>query len=139
MPTTSWVHCAMWFEVVMSWNGRQNAAKLGSWPLPSDVGSTPTIQISVPDALSLLLLAGGGRRPYWRIEDTVSHSSACPSASWKVNGAHLGNELVRAVLPLSATPGPFAAASATGLVASGGSAVAHIVAVGSLSALQAVS
>src|SRR5882724_4512296 len=122
----------------MSWNGRQKAAKLGSWPLASDVGSTPTIQMSVPVALSLLLLAGGGRRPYWRIDDTVSHSKDWPSASWNVNGDHFGNELVRSVVPLSATPGPLALAISTGLVVSGGSGVAHILADGSLSALQPV-
>src|SRR5262245_23117857 len=122
----------------MSWKGRAKAAKLGSWPLASALGSKPTIQISVPDALSLPLPAGGGRRPYWRIDETVSHSRVRCSLSWKVNGAHLGNELVRSVLPLSATPGALAAASATARVAPGGSGVAHILAEGSLSALQPV-
>src|SRR4051812_40185141 len=118
----------------MSWNGSANAAKLGSRPFDSACGSNPTIQISVPDVLSLLLFDGGGRSPYWRIDDTVSHSSVCCSSSANVNGAHLGNELVRLVVALSATPGASAAASSTGLVAAGGSGVAHIFADGSLSA-----
>src|SRR5262249_49670588 len=29
-PTTWVVHCAMWFDVVTSWNGSANATKLGS-------------------------------------------------------------------------------------------------------------
>ena len=32
-----------------------------------------------------------------------------------MKGAHLGKELVSAVTPISATPGPFALASATGV------------------------
>jgi hypothetical protein len=67
----TFVHWAMWFEVVMSWNGRQKALKLGSPPpIP---GLIPTIQISVPLVVSFMSAGAGGlRRPYWRVDEKVS-------------------------------------------------------------------
>ena len=67
----NFVHWAMWFDVVMSWKGRQKAVKLGSPVTPT---STPTIQMRVPFLLSPVLVAGAGglRRPYWRVEENVN-------------------------------------------------------------------
>ena len=50
----------MWFEVVMSWKGRQNAVELGSWPFARRAGSMATIQMSVPAGRPSCDDAGGG-------------------------------------------------------------------------------
>src|SRR5579871_5670949 len=116
----------MWLDVVMSWNGRQKAVKLGSaLPGPSP---TPTIQISVPFVVSPVSAgAGGDRRPYCRVDEKVNQSTCFISSRRSMNGAHLGNEFVSAVAPPSATPGLLALASNTGVAPS--SEVRKIVAV----------
>ncbi len=55
----------MWFDVPMSWNGKQNAVALGSSPRASRAGSIATIQMSVPTGRPSCDDAGGGdgRRP----------------------------------------------------------------------------
>src|SRR5579871_2581155 len=78
------------------------------------------------------VLADGARRPYCRVEENVTQMIWCSSSSFWMNGAHLGYELVRTVLPLSATPGLFALVSAIGVAPP--SEVRNIVAVGSVSA-----
>src|ERR1700726_3770314 len=125
-------HWAMWFEVVMSWNGKAKALKLGS--VPPTPSLIPTIQISVPLVVSLVSAgAGGERSPYWRVEENVSQTILSSSSSCSTKGAHLGNEFVSAVLPASATPGPLALASATA-AAFGASGAMYILAVASVSA-----
>ena len=61
-------------DVVTSWNGRQNAVKLGSPPVT--FCCIPTIQIRVPLELSIVLVVdpggGGLRRPYRRVEENVN-------------------------------------------------------------------
>src|SRR5579863_583895 len=96
----------------------------------------PTIQTSVPILVSSLLAdeAGGARRPYCRVEEKVSQTSCCCSVSCSTNGAHFGNELVSAVAPMSATPGPLALASGIGEVPPLEIEVRNIVAVASVSA-----
>jgi len=98
-------------------------------------GFTPTIQMSVPMSVSSWEAgAGGERRPYWRVDENVSQMRWFISSRSSMNGAHLGNELVSAVLPLSATPGLLAATSARG--ARPDSDVRKIVAVASALVLE---
>src|ERR1022692_41593 len=113
MVTNFLVHWAMWLEVVMSWNGRANAVKLGS--VPPGPSTMPTIQMSVPFGVSLVFAGGGGERnPYWRGDEKVSQNTSRNSSRVSTNGAHLGKESVKLVLPASATPGALALVSATG-------------------------
>src|SRR5579871_3772869 len=78
------------------------------------------------------LLTGGERSPYCRVEENVTQMIWCISSSFWMNGAQRGYELVRTVLPLSATPGLFAFVS--GIGAAPPREVRNIVAVGSVSA-----
>src|SRR5450755_3985827 len=113
MLTNVLAHWAMWLDVVMSWNGRQKAVKLGS--VPPGPRTMPTIQINVPLSVSPVLAGGGGdRNPYWRVDEKVSQRTLCISSSVSMNGAHLGKESVKLVLLPSATPGAFALVSGTG-------------------------
>src|SRR5450755_961006 len=104
MLTNVLAHWAMWLDVVMSWNGRQKAVKLGS--APPGPKTMPTIQMSVPFVVSPVLAgAGGDRRPYCRVDEKVNHTTCRISSNCSMKGAHLGKELVSAVAPISATPG----------------------------------
>src|SRR5580692_8412335 len=90
--------------------------------------------MSVPSLVCLLsAVGGGGRSPYWRVEEKVSQRIWLCSSSCSMNGAHLGNELVSAVAPMSATPGLLALVSGIGAVVPV-SEVKKIVAVRSVSA-----
>src|SRR5579863_7312502 len=96
----------------------------------------PTIQMSVPTLLSSFDRAGGGRSPYCLVDENVTHMSFDASDSLKTKGAHFGKELVKLVLPASATPGAFARPSAAGENWAGGRTPVHSVAVASVSASQ---
>src|SRR5450631_602802 len=136
MFTKVLAHWAMWLEVVMSWNGRQKAVKLGS--APPGPSTTPTIQMRVPFVFSPVLAgAGGDRRPYCRVDEKVNQRTWRISSSCSMKGAHLGNEFVSAVAPLSPTPGLLALVKATGVAPL--SDVRKIVAVMSVSASQDLS
>src|SRR6185437_12378580 len=92
--------------------------------------------MSVPVLASALFVddGGGGRRPYWRVDEKVSHTSLSSSLRLETKGDHLGNELVSAVVVLSAIPGPLALASMTGFAPPLEIEVRKMVAVASVSA-----
>src|SRR6185312_13887370 len=93
----------------------------------------PTIQINVPLVVSPVSAgAGGVRRPYCRVDEKVNQRTLLISSSFCTKGAHLGNELVSAVVVPSPTPGPLARASGIGAVPD--REVKNMVAVASVSA-----